>query len=282
MAIEVLKPGLWTSIQDSGRMGFGNFGVPISGAMDKYAAAFANMLLGNFGKEAVMEITHLGPVLKFHEKTIAAISGLNADILLNGKKIPINESFQIEKGAVLSIERVSDGNWIYLAVFGGFQSEIIMDSRSMYDGITSQAKIKKGDFLKIRGFSGTKPEHYSIVRFQKRTYLSNRIKVFRGPEFSLLSKNNKNELFQKQFTISPDSSRMAYLLEEKVENNLQSILTGPVLPGTVELTPDGKLIILMRDAPVTGGYPRVLQVCEESLDVLAQKKTGEKIQFVLS
>lgn len=282
MAIEVLKSGLCTSIQDSGRVGFGNFGVPISGAVDKYAAAFANMLLGNSGKEAVMEITHLGPVLKFHENTIAAISGLNADILLNGKKIPINESLQIETGAVLSIERVLEGNWIYLSVFGGFQSEITMDSRSMFDGITSQAKIKKGDFLKIEKFSGTKPEHYSMVRFQKRTYLSNQIKVFPGPEFSLLSKNNKNELFQKQFTILPDSSRMAYLLEEKVENKLQSILTGPVLPGTVELTPGGKLIVLMRDAPVTGGYPRVLQVCEKSLDVLAQKKTGEKIQFVLS
>jgi len=110
---------------------------------------------------------------------------------------------------------------------------------------------------------------------------SNIIKVYKGPEFDNLSNINIDFLFSKSYKISKDSNRMAYQLDEKLENNLKSILTSLVMPGTIQLTPDGQLIILMRDCQTTGGYPRILQLSEKSINILAQKRLGEFVQFEL-
>lgn len=279
--IEVLKSGLATSIQDLGRIGFGNFGVPKSGAMDLYAAKFSNLLTGNSEKEAVMEITQLGPTLRFHCDALVGFAGLKAEILLNGEKVPINEAFAVGKNSVLEIKRITKGNRIYLSVFGGFQTKKVLNSRSMYEGITPQSRIKKGGFLKIAPYSGTAENQFSSIRFEEEAYFSDQLHVFSGPEFALLSEKTKQLLLQNKFTVSKDSNRMAYLLEEQLKNEQEPILTGPVLPGTVQLTAGGNLIVLMRDCQITGGYPRVLQVSEKSLNVLAQKKAGDKIGFHL-
>ena len=278
--VEVLKPGL-ASIQDLGRTGFGNFGVPKSGAMDLYAAKFANLLVGNFAHEAVMEITQLGPKLRFHCNALVAFAGLGAEISVDGERVQINESFLVRENSVVEIKGIIQGNRVYLSVLGGFQTQKVLNSRSMYGKITLRSRIKKGGFLAIETFSGTAQNHFSSIRFKKEMYFSDQIYVFPGPEFELLSEKTKQFLLQNKFTISSDSSRMAYLMEEKLENKLTSILTGPVLPGTVQLTPNGTLVVLMRDCQTTGGYPRVLQVSEKSLNVLAQKKAGDKIGFEL-
>ena len=89
----------------------------------------------------------------------------------------------------------------------------------------------------------------------------------------------QKEKLKQQFTISVQNNRVGYRLEEPLENNLQSILTSAVLPGTVQLTPSGKLIVLMRDCQVTGGYLRVLQLSEKAINQLSQKTTGDKIKF---
>lgn len=279
--IEVLKSGFATSIQDLGRVGFAKFGVPKNGAMDQYSANFANLLVGNSLDAAVMEITLTGPKLHFHSKTLIAVTGLDADIFLNGEKQVLNEAFLVETGSVLEIQKITSGNFVYLAVYKGFRTPPVLGSRSMYDGITPQSRVKKGDFLEIEIFSGTRQNHFSSIRFEEETYFSDQLQAFPGPEFELLSEKTKQLLLENKFTISSDSNRMAYLLEEQLENELKPILTGPVLPGTIQLTFGGNLIILMRDCQTTGGYPRVLQVSEKSLDVLAQKRTREKVLFSL-
>ncbi len=279
MGIEVLQPGLWTSIQDCGRVGYGEYGVPRSGTMDEYTAKFANLLVGNYKSAAVMEITQLGPKLKFHENTIIAVTGLGAEVFLNDKNVRINEAFRVEKSSILDIKNVSRGNRIYLSVFSGFKTKKVLNSRSMFDGITPRSKVKKGDFLEIVAFSGNEQNHFSSVRFEEELYFSDQLQVFAGPEFSFVSERIKNALFQHKFTVSSESGRMAYMLKEKIKNELNPILTGAVLPGTVELTPSGQLILFMRDAPITGGYPRILQLSEESINRLSQKRSGEKIRF---
>ena len=107
------------------------------------------------------------------------------------------------------------------------------------------------------------------------------IEVFKGPEFDMLSDLEKEELFIRYFSISNNNNRMACQLNEIFENKLQPIITSLVIPGTVQLTPSGKLIILMRDCQATGGYPRVLQLSEIAINVLSQKFTNDKIQFKL-
>ena len=129
----------------------------------------------------------------------------------------------------------------------------------------------------INNNNGTNPVINNKIQFYETT----EIDVFKGPEFHLLSKNQQEFLINSQFTISKDNNRMAYQLSEILENNLESIITSLVLPGTVQLTPSGKLIILMRDCQTTGGYPRVLQLKESAISVLAQKLTGNPINFRL-
>ncbi|HET8810037.1 MAG TPA: biotin-dependent carboxyltransferase family protein [Flavobacteriaceae bacterium] len=279
--IEVLKSGFATSIQDLGRVGFAKFGVPKNGAMDQYSANFANLLVGNSLDAAVMEITLTGPKLHFHSKTLIAVVSLGTELFLNGEKQALNEACLVENGSVLELQKITLGNFAYLAVYGGFQTEFVLGSRSMYDGITSKSRLKKGSVLEIPAYSSTIKTLYASTRFDMERYSTNKVEVFTGPEFHLLSEKTKQLLLENKFTLSSDSNRMAYLLEEQLENELKPILTGPVLPGTIQLTPSGKLIVLMRDCQTTGGYPRVLQVSEKSLGVLAQKRTRETVLFSL-
>ena len=106
------------------------------------------------------------------------------------------------------------------------------------------------------------------------------MKVFRGPEYDLLSTNSKQKLFKNEFTIN-SNNRMAYNLEEKLQVDIKTIISSPVLPGSVQLTPSGKMIILHRDCQTTGGYPRILQLNISSLNYLSQLKSTDKIKFRL-
>ena len=104
------------------------------------------------------------------------------------------------------------------------------------------------------------------------------MKVFRGPEYDLLSTNSKKKLFKNEFTINTNN-RMAYNLEETLQVDIKTIISSPVLPGSVQLTPSGKIIILHRDCQTTGGYPRILQLDTNSLNNLSQLKSNDKIKF---
>jgi biotin-dependent carboxylase-like uncharacterized protein len=281
MKVEVLKPGLASTIQDLGRVGFGQFGVPKSGAMDRYSANFANILLGNPENSAVLECFLQGPALKFHRKTTFSIVGLGAEIYLNKHQISINKAFSAKPDDVLEIKKVTKGSRVYLAVSGGFQTEKILDSRSFCPGITENAFIQKGDLLKIGKGSKALADTFSTVHFEEGFYFGNILQAYPGPEFDLLSEKTKKALLSWEFSISNDANRMACPMKESLENDLENMLTAPVLPGTVQLTPSGKLIVLMRDCQTTGGYPRVLQLLEKSLNLLAQKRPGEKIGFEL-
>jgi len=277
--VEVLKAGFYDSIQDLGRVGFQQYGVPYSGVMDHYAASLANILLGNDINEAVIEITMTGPKLKFHCNTAICISGANFIPLLNESAIENNKVIQINKNDILSFSKQDYGFRSYLAVLGGFQSEKIFGSRSMYQSITKAFKIAKNDLLPILGNTIKLNEKHASIKSNSFYMHSKTINVFKGPEFDMLSENQKKKLFSQDYTISKNNNRMAYQLEESLENNLKPIITSLVFPGTVQLTPSGKLIVLMRDCQTTGGYPRIFQLEEKALDVMAQKFSGQQIRF---
>jgi biotin-dependent carboxylase-like uncharacterized protein len=280
--IKVLNPGFYSSIQDFGRMGFQEYGVPYSGVMDAYSAALANQILGNEENAAVIEMTMTGAKLEFHCHTYICISGADMSPKLNGIQIQLNKSIEIQSGDVLSFGKLNKGFRCYLAVFSGFKTEVVMNSQSMYRGITTQFKLFKNDELKKTKNISFIDSKNALVKVKRKHFLTNKIDVFKGPEFEFLSKNQQEFLLQNEFTISKDNNRMAYQLSELLENALEPIITSAVLPGTIQLTPSGKLIVLMRDCQTTGGYPRVLQLSEASINVLAQKFTGEPVTFILN
>tara|TARA_R110002049_G_scaffold309212_1_gene518705 strand:- start:31012 stop:31863 length:852 start_codon:yes stop_codon:yes gene_type:complete len=279
--VSVLKSIFYDSIQDLGRIGFQEYGVPVSGVMDMYAAKVANALLGNAENCAVMEITMSGPVLQFGCDTNICISGADMSPKLNDLPFETNKAIRVSKGDVVSFGRLKFGFRCYLAVSGGFGTETALGSRSMFKGVTKQFKIAKNDVLSISEEPFILKAKNASLKINQDHFDSKHISVFEGPEFNQLSKSQQALLFSRPFTISKDNSRMAYQLEESLENSLESIITSAVLPGTVQLTPSGKLIILMRDCQITGGYPRVLQLKASSISVLAQKFTGHIVKLKL-
>ena len=279
--VKVIKPGFYTTVQDMGRFGYQDYGVPISGVMDKYSAQFANALLNNDNTEAVLEITMSGPELQFDCCTSICISGADMSPKLNRTDIKLNTVIPIKPKDILSFGKLKEGFRSYLAVAGGFQSEAILKSRSMFKNITSKVKIEYNDSFMIKDSIPIETDKHASLKFNSSILTSNVIEVFKGPEYYLLTFEQQKQLQNQEFTISNLYDRMAYQLKELLSNNLKSIITSPVLPGTVQLTPSGNIIVLMRDCQTTGGYPRIFQLKENSINVLAQKYQGNTIRFRL-
>ena len=277
--IKVLQPGLYTSIQDMGRFGYRNLGVPLSGAMDAISASFANALLNNDKRDAVLEITMVGPKLEFMASTIIVITGADMSSKLNNIAILNNKIYLVESGDILSFGQLKNGLRCYLAVSGGFQTENVLKSRSFYQGITFQGFFKKNDIIPFDKSKIKRIDSKGIVNNKTQFFETNIIEAFEGPEFNFFSMAEIQKMLLTTFTISNQSNRMGYILQEKVIKHNKSIITSPVLPGTVQLIPEGKLIILMKDAQTTGGYPRVLHLTEKSIAIMAQKGVGDKFTF---
>lgn len=277
--IKVLKEGLYTTIQDIGRFGYKNIGVPVSGSMDQTSAKLANLLLGNDESSAVLEMTLVGPTLEFMNDTYISITGADMNPSLNKQKVLQNKPLFVNKGDILYLSHSSNGMRSYLGIKGGFNSEKKLGSKSFYRGITKREKLIKNDKIKFAKVTSSPMKmNKSINDFKINR--KNKINVFKGPEFDLLDSNSKDIIFNTDFTIGVNN-RMGYNLVEPIENSISSIISSPVMPGTVQLTPSGRLIILCRDCQTSGGYPRVLQLDKSSMDSLSQKTIGETIKLKL-
>ena len=280
--LRVLSSAFGISIQDLGRSGLRSIGVPTSGAMDLYSAQLANRLLNNDERAAVLEITMGGCRLQFESDCTICLTGADFSATVNHKQAPLNSVLRVKKGSVLSFGKWKYGVRTYLAVRKGFQTEVALGSRSLCQGITLASSIRKGMQLPIMVDPVVPNKATASVKVDHTYFRSEIIACHAGPELASLSDAQNKQLLSIHFTISSRNSRMGYQLEELVENDLSSMLTSVVLPGTVQLTPSGRLIVLMRDCQVTGGYPRVLQLTENAVNRLGQKTTGHKIQFVLT
>ncbi|WP_299012802.1 biotin-dependent carboxyltransferase family protein [uncultured Polaribacter sp.] len=279
--IKVLKAGFYTTIQDKGRFGFANIGVPISGAMDAYAMDLANAILNNNLNCAVLELNFSNCKFQFLETTTICISGADFSPKINDTLVKQNTRIAIHKNDVLTFGKINYGARTYIAVLGGLASEVKLKSRSMFKCITKMKKIEDGTILHFKQKMESPELSYASIKVHKNYFDEGLLNCCKGPEFNLLTALQKEQLFAEKYTISNDMNRMGYRLNESLQNNLSSIITSSALPGTVQLTPSGKLIVLMKDCQVTGGYPRILQLKESALNILAQKTVGCKIQFSL-
>ena len=281
--ISIVHPGFFTTVQDNGRMGYAHLGIPESGAMDKNAFMIANALLNNMLGAAMLECTLLGPTVRFNQDVHFVITGSNAGATLDGAKVMEGIPILAKAKQVLKMSKISGGSRSYLAIAGGITSDSILGSKSWYYPLTPEGKITAGMELSvgISRYGSSKGAHLKIQAQAENARLSlPTIKAYKGPEFSKLTIEQQQRLFDTVFTISNLWNRMAIQLVEIVNNALDGMYTSPVIPGTVQLTPSGKLIILMNDCQTTGGYPRVLQIAASDLDLLAQMQQGS--QFLLT
>ncbi|MBT9188715.1 5-oxoprolinase subunit C family protein [Zobellia russellii] len=278
--LKILKSGLFTTVQDSGRYGYLNKGVPVAGYMDAFSARKVNQLLDNEDDAAVLEITMTGPTLLFEKETYVSMGGALLSATLNNEPVGNYEVLKVNKGDILSYGKLEKGFRSYLAIKEGFKTPVVLGSRSLFSSVTQKNHFVDGDEVEYDACSHFEPR---ISKLKVDSFLSETdLKVTRGPEYESLSDRQLEMLFAKKFSISNENNRMAYQLEEKIEGIQTSMITSATLPGTVQLTPSGKLILLMKDGQTTGGYPRVLQLSGKALSILAQKKYGDEIQFKLN
>ena len=274
--IKVVSKGLYTTIQDKGRFGYRNIGVPSSGYMDSESAEAANLIVNNPKDNPLIEATLIGPTLEFKKSAVICITGGEFSPTLNDIKISSYSAIEVNKGDILKINNSSIGSRCYISIQGTIISDTILGSKSFYHQITNSNIIEEGDIFLFKKNIRTLEQKYTHKKFE----LNKTINVFRGPEFKCLSKESIKTLFNEEFSIGINN-RMAYNLLEKIQDGINSIVSSGVIPGTVQLTPSGNIIILHRDCQTSGGYPRILQLNEKSLNDLAQLRTGDIIRFKL-
>lgn len=277
--LKVLKAGFYTTVQDSGRFHYRNKGVPVSGVMDEMSVFKVNALLENEISAAVLEITMTGPTLVFEEETYMALGGANMSATLNNLPIQNYKVYEITIGDILSFGHLQKGFRAYLGVRGGFTVKDVLGSKSYYKPVTKENRLQDRDVVP---FSYNKLFQPKISEIKVDSFLDETLlQVSKGPEFDLLTDKHLEQIFSKQFTVAHENNRMAYQLEENITPHEISMITSATLPGTVQLTPSGKLLVLMKDGQTTGGYPRILQLTDKAICILAQKREGDTISFKL-
>lgn len=286
-----LKSGILTSIQDTGRHGFQDKGVNPSGVMDTLSMRLLNILLGNSEDEAVIEFHNPTPTIRFEEYAIFAVGGGNFSPSLNNKSISPWKIQQANPGDMLSFGKKEKGERGYISVKNGFFVENVLGSKSTnlkadFGGL----KIEKGTMLTLNLINGQLYTANIKVTQSPRTVnlnlrppfeLKQEIRVIAGKDLSCLDQVSRDSVFSQCFIISTHADRMGYRLESDCLNLKESVqaISSSVAFGTIQLLPDGQLIILMTDHQTSGGYPKIANVISVDLPLLAQLSVGQHITF---
>ena len=269
-----------TSLQDEGRLAGAQFGIPTSGAMDQKSFRWANHILHNSSNAVALEMAQPGLRIQFDQACQIALAGAQVLVSLNQTQLSNSTLISIAAGDLLEIGAFLAGSRLYLCIQGGFQVERYLGSGSDFESFTSPSKRSTQEVLSYipipqSNSLGAKP------KWETSWFESPEIEAYRGTDWALLSSEQQEFIHSSIFHVSKFSNRMGIQLEELVPNQLEDLPTNPVFPGTVQLTPGGKIIVLMRDAGVTGGYPRILHLTEDGQSKLAQKRVGDPIRFQL-
>jgi KipI family sensor histidine kinase inhibitor len=275
---EVVRAGMYTTVQDSGRRGHRSRGVPLSGAADYFALRVANLLVGNDEHDAGLEFTLVGPELRFLRDTVIAICGGEFDDLPEWRPVAVRAGTKLRIGAA---RRGCRG---YLAIAGGIAVEPVLGSRSTYVragmGGHEGRMLKDGDVLPVPQVERAFRDHWRIdERILPRYSAMATVRVLPGPQVSEFD----SDWTDRPFTISTQSDRMGMrLMGVALQRSTASdLLSLPVSPGTIQVPPDGLPIVLLADAQTIGGYPQVAYVITVDLPVMAQLRPGDEVRFVV-
>lgn len=285
-SLKVLNAGLFTTIQDKGRIGFRKYGVPLSGPMDKKAYKLSNWLVGNAPGFPVLELTISGGSYQFDSDTCIAITGADMKPSVNDKPAPVNKTLLVKKGDILSFKSAGRGCRAYMAIRGILIANQTMNSYSTYTiggfGGQDGRALQKGDILSWEEASGE-----DIIREVEKAeipYFSSKVtvKVKTAPEWHWLSEDEQQNVLTKKFEVDSASNRMGVRLTAgKIDAPDRQMTSSPVMPGIIQLPKSGKPIILMVDGQTIGGYPRILKVLDSELWRLGQVKPGDTVSFEL-
>jgi antagonist of KipI len=299
--LHLLRPGLLTTVQDLGRFGYQQDGLIVSGAMDALALRVGNILVGNDETAAGLEITLLGPRIRFEADHLIALTGAHLSPTLNGQPVAGNRAVWVAAGTELAFGPAVVGCRAYLAVAGGVAVPPVLGSRSTYlragfGGHEGRA-LRAGDGLPVGEASATGQQlmqqlarpgaAWEAARFTPGPALCPRpafrpvLRAVRGPEYGQFSAESQQAFWGEPFTITPEADRMGYRLHGPPLARLAEteLLSSAVTFGTVQVPAGGQPIVLLADHQTTGGYPRLAQVISVDWPALAQAAPGQALRF---
>lgn len=282
-AFEIISPGLLSSVQDLGRTGYGYFAIPSSGALDKFALIRANNILGNQDNTPAIEFNFLPAGIRFLGGCTICLTGANMHFRINASIVPMNEEVYVNKGDELKGKWAVRNARSYLAIKGLIDYPKIYGSHaSLCNNSTNSIlgrSLKKGDIVNWNVHDSSAKANTE----QNLEFSDWKIKISKGPEWDNLNDELKAILTSQNFSISTQSNRMGARLREKLQSTSYKALKNsvPVLPGFIQWTPGGDLIVLLQDGQTTGGYPRIAYIQEKELSRFNQIGAQEKISFSL-
>jgi biotin-dependent carboxylase-like uncharacterized protein len=291
--LETIDPGALTTVQDRGRAGWARYGIPESGPMDRAAFAAANRLVGNGPAAAALEITLSGPLLRAVDDALIAICGAAFEVWVDTLPVPGWHSVFVRGGSLIRFGARHAGARAYLAVAGGIVVPTFLGSASTYlpggfGGLQGRA-LRAGDRLKI----GTDPlrrrshelwasagERWPEQRRPGYTG-SPELRILLGPQHSFFAPDALADFLAACYMLSPASDRMGIRLEGPGvrHSGPTGIVSDGVIPGSIQIPPDGCPIVMMVDHQTTGGYPKIGTVIQADLPLLAQCLPGDRVRF---
>ncbi len=284
VTIRVVKPGLFTTVQDGGRYGYAHLGISPCGAADVLSLRIANLLVGNNEYAPVVEMTLLGATLEFGQSAIVAVSGASCDCKVGQYRIAQNAAFEVPAEGILQCGSITGGTRAYLAVRGGLDVPIVMgsastDMRGGFGGFEGRS-LRAGDALQIGKASVARPRHLHAATLRELRG-SGPIRVTKGAQHDWFSPDEWAKFLASSWTISEQSDRAGLRLKgEPISQHTQrQLLTDGIPLGAVQVPQDGQPIILFVDQQTTGGYPKIANVIAADMHRIGQLRPRDEVRF---
>ncbi len=289
--LRVASPGLLTTIQDHGRVGYQHLGVPVSGALDPDSLHAANLLVGNPPHAGALEVACTGPTLVAEADDVrvavvgacAAIDVLPDAAASGGRRVAAMQTLRLRRGEALRIGALSGATVLYVAVEGGFDiapvlGSVSTDIRGGIGGWQGRALVA-GDRLPLRQMQARERDEVCIETVSVRP--RPRIRVIKGPQHDHFSDSEVAAFFDCEYTVGPSANRMAMRLTGRNLRHSRGfdIVSDGIAPGSIQVPGDGRPIVLLADRQTTGGYPKIATVISADLPALARLPVGAKVAF---
>ena len=287
-AIKVLQPGLHTTVQDLGRTGFRDAGVPVSGPLDRIGLRLANALVGNEQDASALEIMLQGPVLEVLADSVRiALAGCNGALQIGAdgaRKVPAGHSVRLARGDMFRVASLGEAGCGYLGIAGGIDAALTLGSASVYVrgglGGYSGYMLRAGEMVPLKsGAAEVRAEHALAEPFDLG--VGRPIRVVLGPQADYFDAAAINDFLSNEYTVSAQSDRMGFRLDGPRIDHAKGfdMVSDGIVTGAIQVPGSGMPIVLMADAQTTGGYPKIATVISADVPTLGRRKPGHKIRF---
>jgi antagonist of KipI len=283
--IEVQDPGLFTTVQDLGREGFGPLGVSPSGAADAISLRLGNRLVGNAEGAAGLEMTLLGGTFLFPKGALLALSGSDFGATLDGKPVELWSSFEAKAGQALRLGPTRSGARCYLCIRGGIAAKLFLGSASTHvlsglGGHEGRA-LRKGDVLNVGAASGPGRAQRLSARAKQEMQPRKALRITPGPQREWFSEAAQRLFHENRYRVAEESNRMGIRLEGAAipaPSGGEMVSEGVAL-GAIQVPEGGRPIILFVEQQTTGGYPKIANVISVDFHSLGQLRPRDEIRF---